>query len=937
MRAVCKYLLFFVFITFTLINIQAEGQAERIPLDPAVRTGRLDNGLTYYIRHNESPSERAILRLAVNAGSLLEDDDQLGMAHFLEHMAFNGTDEFAKNELVRFLQGIGMQFGPDINAHTSFDETVYKLMIPLDRDENLDTGLDILEQWAFHMSLTEEDIEEERGIIHEEWRRGLGASRRMMDAAYPDIMYKSRYGERLPIGTEESILESSPEAIRRYYRDWYRPELMAVIAVGDFDPEDVEKRIIERFSGYRNPPLSRERKEAVVPAHRETVYTNQSDPETTWTAAVVFNKFESPEMRLRGDYRDELMEDLYLTMFNNRLTDIQNSEDPPFSYGYVDFSDLTRDKRFHTMTVVTPEGELYRGYESILTEAKRILDHGFTPGELERARKEFYAYMFSIYNNRNRQESVELAERYVDHFLDGKPAPGMDYLWEVFNDYIETIGLDEIQGKAKLWLGDADRVVYTMGPENEKNDPIDPIRLSGINYRIGETPTEAPVEEKQVTSLMSELPREGEIVSRRRLEEADAEEWTLSNGAKVVLKRTEFKENEVLFSAMAPGGLSLAEDEEYISASFASESVKQGGVGSFSKLDLDRVLAGSTVSLEPYINELTAGMRGDSTREDLETLLQLNYLYFTEPRQDGPVWNSFISRYASRLENRDSDPMTRYSDMLLETLYQDHLRSRPITSEILEQVDPDKAFSFYKERFSGAGDYTFFITGSYDEEETETLIRRYLASLPSEAEGESWKDRGRRYPSGRISRSLESGREPLSYVSLIYPGTWTWSSLETQVLQGVADALQMVVTEEIREKAAGTYSPSVSVNAAKIPYEDYFYMVSFSCDPERTGELIALVDEILQNIKDEGIEERIIRDTVKARGVYLEEQQERNGFWKARLERRYLLDLPDDQVIARNDLEGYFTVGMFQDRVRRYFNSENRLELILNPEKGAEE
>ena len=434
MRTLKKTCLFFVYIIFTLINAQAEGQADKVALDPTVRSGKLENGLTYYVQQNESPSDRAILRLAVNAGSLMEDEDQRGMAHFLEHMAFNGTDEFAKNELVRFLQGIGMQFGPDINAHTSFEETVYKLMIPLDQEGNLDTGLDILEQWAFHMSLTTRDIEEERGIIHEEWRSGLGASRRMMNAAYPDIMYKSLYADRLPIGTEESILGCPPDAIRRFYKDWYRPELMAVIAVGDFDPEAVEKQIIERFSSYQNPPRSRERKEIEVPSHRETVYTNQSDPEATWTAAVVFNKFESEPVRYRKDYRDELIEDLYLSMFNNRLTDIQNSEEPPFSYAYVDFSDLSRDKSFHNMTVVTPEGELYKGYESILTEAKRILDHGFTPGELERARKELYAYMFSIYNNRKRQESLELAERYVRHFLDSVPAPA----WTISGKFLTT-------------------------------------------------------------------------------------------------------------------------------------------------------------------------------------------------------------------------------------------------------------------------------------------------------------------------------------------------------------------------------------------------------------------------------------------------------------------------------------------------------------------
>ena len=476
-----------------------------------------------------------------------------------------------------------------------------------------------------------------------------------------------------------------------------------------------------------------------------------------------------------------------------------------------------------------------------------------------------------------------------------------------------------------------------MTPANEEYDPINPIRLSGLNYRIGETLTEAPAEEKQLEALMSELPADGEITSRRRLEEADAEEWILSNGAKVVLKRTEFKENEVLFSAMAPGGLSLAEDEDYISASFASETVKQGGAGPFSKLELDRVLAGSTVTLAPYINELASGVRGDSSREDLETLLQLNYLYFTAPRLDKPVWNSYVRRYASQLENRDSNPMTRYSDMLTATLFQDHLRSRPVTSEILTQADADKAFSFYKERFSGADGYTFFITGSYDEELTEALVKRYLASLPSTGKKENWMDRGMRYAAGQIRKTLEGGQEPLSYVSLVYPGTWTWSPLETQVIQGVADALQMVVTEEVREKAAGTYSPSVSINAARIPFEDYFYMISFSCDPERTQELIDLVDGIIQDIKDNGTEERVIRDVIKARGVYLDEQQERNSFWRARLERRYLLNLSDDQVIARNDLDGYFTVEMFQDRISRYFSSEDRLELILYPEEKSEE
>jgi zinc protease len=822
-----------------------EGQADPIPLNPRVVHGTLDNGLKYYIQKNGTPENRAVLRLVINAGSLLEDSDQLGMAHFLEHMAFNGTTAYEKNDLVHFLQSIGMQFGPDINAHTSFDETVYKLMIPLDQPENLQTGLDILEQWAFHMNLKTRDIKEERGIILEEWRRGLGASRRMMDAAYPEIMYKSLYGERLPIGTEESIKTCTAEAIRRFYKDWYRPDLMAVIAVGDFDPETLEKEIISRFGKYQNPRLPRERVEAPVPEHRETVFTNQSDPEATWTAAIIFNKFAKKEVRDRKDIRDELMEDLYLTMFNNRLEDIQNSPEPPFTYGYVDFSTLTRQKTFHTMTVVTAEEDLYNGFRTILTEEKRIKDHGFTESELNRARKELYSRMFTAYNNRNNQESADLAESYVSFFLDRSPAPGMDYIWSAFNDYIETISLEDISEIARQWLSEENRVIYTMTPDRKDLEAVDPIKLSGINYRVSQSKTEALKNRNPSSSLLEDIPEAGSITSRRILEEAQAQEWILSNGVRVVLKKTDFKENEILFSAMSPGGISLAENENYLTASFASQVILQSGVGPFSKQNLERVLAGSTASLQPVISEMSSGVRGSSTREDLETLFQLNYLYFSSPRLDKPIWNSYKTRLGNSLKNRDSNPMTQYSDLLISLLYQDHPRSQPLREEMLSQINPDLAFDFYKARFAQADNFTFFITGSFDEEQLIPLIETYLASLPNRGAAESWQDRNLRYPRGQIRESLSIGQDPVSYVTMIYPGEWEWSNLETQLIQAVSDSLQMMITEEIRENAAGTYSPSVSVTPAKVPYEDYYFMISFSCDPERTEELIRLVKETL--------------------------------------------------------------------------------------------
>ena len=512
------------------------------------------------------------------------------------------------------------------------------------------------------------------------------------------------------------------------------------------------------------------------------------------------------------------------------------------------------------------------------------------------------------------------------------PRRGTEYMWKVFNEYIETIPLEDIHEATTPWLSENNRVVYTMNPSGEDKENIDPVELSGINYRVNMSSPEAVEEQRVAGSLLNEVPSSGSIVERKTLPGDMAEEWTLSNGVKVILKQTDFKENEVLFSAMSPGGISLAEDGDYLSASFASQIILRSGAGEFSKQELDRILAGSTASLQPSISEMTAGIRGKSSREDLETLFQLNYLYFTAPRLDLPVWNSYSRRMADSLRNRDSNPMTKYSDLLISLLYQDHLRSRPVTSESLKEIDPETALEFYRARYAQASNFTFFITGSYREDEIVPLVETYLASLPDIGASEEWVDRGMRYPGGEIRENLYSGQDPLSYVTMIYPGEWEWSDLETQVIQGVADSLQMVITEEIREKAAGSYSPSVSVSPARVPYEDYYFMISFSCAPDRTGELTALVRSVIEDLKAEESEQRFVDDVIKARTVLLEDQLRKNSYWLARLERTYFLDIPRDEIAPVNKLEGYYTTEVLRNRMNRYFSEENNLEVILYPE-----
>ena len=924
----------FLFLLFSApFLLFSNGTSEKVPLNKEVRTGTLTNGLKYYVQENSTPSDRAYLRLVINAGSTQEDEDQKGMAHFLEHMAFNGTTRFEKNDLVKYLQGIGMQFGPDINAHTSFDETVYKLMIPLDNPENMEKGMEILEEWAFHMTLDDQDIEEERGIILEERRTGLGASRRMMDAAYQDIMYNSLYAERLPIGTEQSIKTSTPDAIRRFYRDWYRPELMAVIAVGDFDGILVEDMIRTRFSKYRNPQIARERTEAEVPFHRETIFSIQKDEESTWTAAILFNKFPAQSVRTEEDYRREILRELYVRIFNNRLTELLDKPEPPFTYAYVDFSSLTRKTDFHTMTVLSADNSLYEAYETILREEKRLKEHGITASELDRAEKELTTEFKSAFDNRNNRDSAEIVGQYVSHFLDGDPAPGIAYQWELFQRYLPEITAEEILDLAEAWLTDQNRVVYTMTPDRKDIEPIDPVNLSRINVKIKNSSTTPPEETVLSENLMDEPPEPGEIVGKTYFEVPDMYEWTLSNGSRVVLKQTDFKDNEILFSAMAPGGLSLAEDDEYISAKFAADAVIQGGAGNHSKRDLEKILAGANLALQPQISTLTSGFSGRSSREDLDKLLQLTYLYFASPLIDEDLWTSYTTRVRNNLANRDSNPMNQYSDLITSLMYQNHFRSRPLTAPMMDSVDLHTAFDFYNKTFDSASDYTFFFTGSISPEELEDYITIYLASLPgTETQKKSWIDRKLRYPSGVIEESIEKGKEALSYVTMIYTGTWEWSDKETEIFQALADSMDIILNERLREQAGGTYSPGVGAYPSKIPYEDYSFVISFSCDPARTEELIDLVKGIIEDIKMNLPEKRITDDVIKSRQVYIEEQMQQNSFWLNRMKRSYLLNMPKESIIPTDYLSEEYTPQVFQDRIRKYLNPENLIEILLYPE-----
>ncbi len=905
------------------------GAQERIPLEPGVVYGRLENGMRYYIQENSTPKNKVELRLVVNTGSILEGEDQQGMAHFLEHMAFNGTQGYAKNDIVRYMQSIGMQFGPDINAYTSFDETVYKLSVPLEKDEYLEKGLDILEQWAFYITLADEDIEEERGVVLEEWRASLGANERMLRAAYPDIMWGSPYGYRFPIGTEKSIRGSSPESIRRFYKDWYRPELMALIVVGDIEAPSMEEEIERRFGSYQNPLLSRERVEYPLPSHDETIYSVQSDPETTWTAATIINKGPRKYVRYREELRESFAEELYVLMFNKRLRDLAEGVAPPFIQAYVALGSSSRTTSGHSLTVLTGQNNFLQGYEALLIEEKRVLDYGFNPGELREAKERLRVSLQESYANRKNRESSALGRDYIRRYLEGVPNPGPTYIWEAFQDYEGSITLEDINSVAQTWLVEESRVVYAMFPEESRpaDGALEAV-AEGVKILTLEPLEDLPMDQ----SLMTDLPQEGKVVERIPLGVAGVEEWVLSNGARLYIKKTDFKEDEVLFSTLGPGGYSLVGEETYYSTRLASSLVEAGGVGGYSATELERLLAGSTAQLAPLFSDLSSATRGSSTWADLETLLQLNYLYFTDPNYAPENWSAYLERLAQSLEGRELNPYTQYSDLLVKILYQDHPRKKPLTAEMVRSVDLDEAYRFYQDRFRRSENFSFFLVGSLEEEELLPLVETYLASLPSGGGKEAWVDRGVLLKESRAEESITAGREPQSYVSMIYTGAWEWSPEETQIILAVADSLQMVMVDEIREKAAGAYSPAVYVDPSRIPQEQYYFVISFSCDPQRVEELQDLVKETIGKLQAGEFDDRIIADVIKAKALYLKERAEKNNYWLGRLERRFLLELPKEDILEENYLIDSYSREVFQERLKRYLREDSSIEVTLYPE-----
>jgi zinc protease len=916
---------------------QAAAAQQPLPPDPQLTTGQLENGLRYFIRRNERPEQRAELRLVVNAGSVLEDADQRGLAHFVEHMAFNGTRNFRKQELVDYLESIGMRFGPDLNAYTSFDETVYMLQVPTDDPAILARAFDILEDWAWGVTFDPEEIEKERGVVIEEWRGGRGARARMLDRQLPVLFRNSRYAERLPIGDVETLRTFQREALVRFYRDWYRPDLMAVVAVGDFEPGRVEALIRERFARVPVQPDPRPRPVIGVPGHAETLFAIAADPEATNTQVALVFKQEGRDRNSVAAYRQQLVERLYNRMLNARLFELTQKPDAPFIGGGSSQGRFVRSSEFYQLAAIVREGGAARGLEALLIEAERVRRHGFTAAELERHKTEMLRGMERAYAERDRSNSAVFASRYVESFLNGDPTPGIEWEFAMHGELLPGIGLADVNRLAQQWISDGDRVIMVSAPEKEGLAAPSEAELAGAFEAARRAEVLAYTEELSAEPLVASLPPAGRVVARSRTEDLDIHDWRLSNGVRVLLKPTEFKADEIRVHAFRTGGIGLAADDQHISALLAGPAVAVGGLGAFSAIDLRKVTAGKVASVTPWFSELEEGITGSASPQDVETFFELMYLTFTAPRSDPDAFQAFLDMQRTFLENRGASPEGVFSDTLQATLAQYHPRGMPFTAASLDQADLEQALAFYRGRFSDASEFTFVFVGNITPEELEPLALRYLATLPAAGRRHAWQDTGVRPPRGVIRKSVRKGLEPASRVQIVFTGSVPYTAEHRLALTALTEVLRIRLREVLREDLGGTYGVGVSGSSSAEPEPGYTLAIGFGTAPERLEELTGVLFGELERLKAEGPSELDIQKVREAQRRSFETNARQNPFWVSQLAFAVRWD---PEYRGLRDFEARVAAidaAMIRAAAERFLDTGNYVQVSLYPEAGADE
>lgn len=926
---------FALIFTFNIHLALGQDMNKPIPLDPNIRTGKLPNGMTYYIRRNAKPENRAELRLVEDAGSMEENDDQQGLAHLTEHMAFNGTKHFKGNDIINFLESSGVKFGADLNAYTSFDETVYMLQVPTDSAAVFKKGFLILNDWAHNLLFDSVEVEKERGVVISERRLGLGAFERMRRKYWPIMFNDSRYADRIPIGKLNILEHCKHSALIQFYKDWYRPNLQAVVAVGDFNVDSVEKLIKDEFSSIPAKKDPRPRVDYPVPDTKQLLISEVTDKEMPYNMIQLIYKHDKEPITTLADFKREFIHNLYTTMLNSRLKELQQSANPPFMFSYVDIGDLVRTKDAYTAFAMTPSGGAKRGLETLMEENERVRRFGFTATELERGKKEMMRDIENRLAEKDKTASKDYVDDIVSNFLEKQADPSIEYTDEFAKKYMGAITMDDVNKVSEDWIttNGQNAVIVIQAPQKDSANLPSEDTIRKMFTDVQKMKLEPYKDRVTNKPLMAKKPTAGKIVSEKQIKELGVTEWTLSNGVKVVLKPTDFKNDEVLFSAYRWGGTSLVPDKEYTSATYAASIENQSGIGDFDAPTLDKMLTGKVVQVAPTLGELSEGFSGNFSPKDMETAFQLMNLYFTNPRKDDTAYQAFMDQQKGFIQNQSLDPMSALRDTSEVVMSQYHYRRRPLTLATLGEVNENDAFNVYKQAFSDADGFTFYFVGSFKPEDIKPYVETYLGGLPSKKADHMWKDIGVKRATGVITRNIYKGTEPKSTVEMLFTGPFDYNSKNVLGMDALSQLLSIRLREQLRENMSGVYGVFSKGFASHYPKQQYTFIIYFGCDPKMADTLVNAAMMEVDSVKKFGASEvnmRKIKETFKRQR---EVDMKENRFWLNTLS-EYDKDNENAlDVLNYDKVVDALTSDQMKALANQYFNMKNYAKFVLKPQK----
>jgi zinc protease len=924
-----------ILLIFTVTAAQAQFNFkldQKLPMDPAVKQGILSNGMKYYIRKNVEPKDRADLYLAVNVGSTLENDEQQGLAHFMEHMQFNGTTNFPKNELVSFLQRSGLKFGADLNAYTSFDETVYQLPVPTDSADRFEKYFLVLSDWANKATLDHDEIDKERGVVLEESRLGKGAQSRIRDQLLPVVLKGSRYADRLPIGKDEILKNFKYEDLEAFYEKWYRPDLQAVIAVGDFDVAQVETYIKKYFGSIPTAVSPATRPTFDIPMDGSTTVKIITDAEQPYTMVQLYYKHLELKEITGNDRKQQIAISLFNAMMGARLQELLQKAEPPYQFGVSTYGVFLGGLDALTVIAVAKNGGVEKALKAVLEENQRAKIFGFTQTELDRAKAQYLAGREKQFNEKDKTASTSFTRELTQSFLKDVVMTDVGFDLDFAKQYIGGISLDEVNALVKTFITDKDRVAVIVAPEKEKDAlPTEAQLIAWINENKEVT---AYIDETLDQPLMTAQPVSGKVVNRKRNETIGVTELKLSNGVKVILKPTEFKNDEILFLASSKGGTSLYDLKDLDNASFGSAVASVSGLGDFSSVQLQKYMTGKIARVNAFVGEKTEGISGSSSVKDLETALQMLHVRLTKQRFDENAVKGFIGNQRDFVKSQDETPTPEkvYGDTLSAVMNNYSARSKPMTAERMDKLNPQKAQQFFADRFADADDFIYTFVGNFKEAEITPLLEKYIGSLPSKTGEENYQTFNDNPPAGLISKVVKKGTEDKATVSLFFTGKYDGEDKTASQIEALGDILGLKLIEKLREEEGGVYSPRVSASARDKPESTYQISVSFGCSPANVDKLIDITMQEIDKIKQNGAQESDIQKYKAEELLDVQEQLKSNRFWLTFLNNAYMKKKDPAKILDGEKTLQTISVVSTRKAANKFMSGKNVIKVILLPE-----